>query len=253
MATKDDRVPVLKTHKMYIGGKFPRTESGRYYKLHNPEGALVANLCLASRKDVREAVVAARSAWGGWAARPAFNRGQIIYRLAEMIEARKATFADELQQMGVSAKDANEEVAATIDRVIHYAGWCDKYQQVFSTVNPVASSHFNFSLPEPMGVVAVVAPESSGLLGLVSHILPVIAGGNTVIALASNSLPLSAISLAEAIHTSDVPGGVINLLTGDAAELLPHLAGHMDINGVVYARDDHEQVALLQAEAAGNV
>src|SRR5215212_7188928 len=179
------RLEVLKTYKIYIGGQFPRTESGRYYIATNSKGEQLANVCLSSRKDVRDAVVAARSAFKGWSARAAFNRGQILYRIAEMLEGRKTQFIEELVQQDVSKSQAQKEVNLSIDRLIWYAGWCDKYQQIFGTVNPVASSHFNFSVPEPTGVVAAIAPQDSSLLGLVSVIAPIIAGGNTCIVLAS--------------------------------------------------------------------
>src|SRR5215467_11629271 len=177
------RLEVLKTYKIYIGGQFPRTESGRYYVATNSKGEQLANVCLSSRKDFRDAVVAARNAFKGWSARAAFNRGQILYRIAEMLEGRKAQFIEELTKQDVSKAQAQKEVTVCIDRLIYYAGWCDKYQQIFGTVNPVASSHFNFSVPEPTGVVAAVAPQENSLIGLVSLIAPVIAGGNTIIIL----------------------------------------------------------------------
>jgi hypothetical protein len=208
------RIEVLKTYKIYIGGQFPRTESGRYYALTNRKNEPVANVSLSSRKDFRNAVVAARNAAGGWSSRAAFNRGQILYRIAEMLEGRKDQFIGELITQGATPRSAAEEVTRSIDRLVYYSGWCDKYQQLFGTVNPVASSHFNFSVPEPTGVVAVIAPEESALLGLVSVIAPVIAGGNTCVVLASNSLPLSSITFAEVLATSDLPGGVVNILTG---------------------------------------
>src|SRR5689334_16116297 len=200
------RLEVLKTYKIYIGGQFPRTESGRYYVATNSKGEQLANVSLSSRKDVRDAVVAARGAFKGWSGRAAFNRGQILYRIAEMLEGRKAQFIEELTKQDVSKTQAQKEVNTAIDRLIWYAGWCDKYQQIFGTVNPVASSHFNFSVPEPMGVVAVIAPQDTSLLGLVSTIAPVMAGGNTCVVLASETRPLCAVSFAEVINSSDVPG-----------------------------------------------
>jgi acyl-CoA reductase-like NAD-dependent aldehyde dehydrogenase len=247
------RLGVLKTYKLYIGGKFPRTESGRYYKLASPSGEVLANLCQASRKDFREAVVAARAAQAKWASATAYLRGQVLYRVAEMLEGRSAQFASELVQTGAEPDAARAQVACAIDRMVYYAGWCDKYQQVFSSVNPVASSHFNFSVPEPTGVVSIIAPEASGLGGLVSVIAPVIAGGNACVALASNSQALSAITLAEVLHTSDLPGGVVNLLTGDRAELLEHFASHMDVNAIVYCGDDAAEVEQLRTHATGNL
>src|ERR1700750_1070790 len=175
------RLEVLKTYKIYIGGKFPRTESGRYYIATNSQGEKLANICLSSRKDFREAVVAARNAFGDWGSRAAFNRGQILYRIAEMLEGRKAQFIEELAKQDASKAQAQKEVTLSIDRLIYYAGWCDKYQQIFSAVNPVASSHFNFSVPEPTGVAAAIAPQENSLIGLVSVIAPIIAGGNTCI------------------------------------------------------------------------
>src|SRR5437763_4270284 len=183
------RLEVMKTYKIYIGGQFPRTESGRYYVAGNSKGEQLANVCLSSRKDFRDAVVAARTAFKGWSARAAFNRGQIIYRIAEMLEGRKAQFVEELTRQDVSKTQAQKEVALSIDRLIYYAGWCDKYQALFGTVNPVASSHFNFSVPEPTGVVAVIAPQDNSLIGLVSTISPVIAGGNPCVILASETKP----------------------------------------------------------------
>jgi len=247
------RVEVLKTYKIYIGGQFPRTESGRYYVTTNSKGEQLANVCLSSRKDVRDAVVAARSAFKGWSARAAFNRGQILYRIAEMLEGRKTQFIEELVQQDVSKSQAQKEVNLSIDRLIWYAGWCDKYQQIFGTVNPVASSHFNFSVPEPTGVVAAIAPQDSSLLGLVSVIAPIIAGGNTCIVLASESKPLCSITFAEVINSSDVPGGVVNILTGKVSELAPQFAAHMDVNAVVYCGNDNAIQKDLQTKGASNV
>jgi acyl-CoA reductase-like NAD-dependent aldehyde dehydrogenase len=247
------RVEVLKTYKIYIGGQFPRTESGRYYIATNASGAQLANVCLSSRKDFRDAVVAARSAFKGWSARAAFNRGQILYRIAEMLEGRKTQFIEELMDQDVSKAQAQKEVNLSIDRLIWYAGWCDKYQQIFGTVNPVASSHFNFSVPEPTGVVAAVAPQDSSLLGLVSVIAPVIAGGNTCIVLASETKPLCSITFAEVINSSDVPAGVVNILTGKVSELAPQFASHMDVNAIVYCGEDGNIQKELQQKGAANV
>ena len=236
-----ERVKVLKTYKLYIGGKFPRTESGRYYKLDDAKGSTIANICLSSRKDFRNAVVEARKAFQGWSARTHFNRSQVIYRMAEMVEGRKAQFVEELIQLGLSKSKAEQEVDQSIDRIVYYAGWCDKYQQLFSTVNPVASSHFNFSVLEPMGVIAAFAPEDSPLLGLLSVILPAIVGGNAVIVLAAEQYPTVAITLAEVLATSDLPGGVINILTGQRNELFEHMSTHMDVNAFVYTGEDAAQ------------
>jgi len=247
------RLEVLKTYKIYIGGQFPRTESGRYYVATNNRGEQLANVCLSSRKDFRDAVVAARNAFKGWSARAAFNRGQILYRIAEMLEGRKAQFIEELIKQDSSKAQAQKEVSVCIDRLIHYAGWCDKYQQIFGTVNPVASSHFNFSVPEPTGVVAGVAAQENSLVGLISTIAPIISGGNTCVILASETKPLCAVSFAEVLNSSDVPGGVVNILTGKPSELFSQFASHMDVNAVVYCGDDALIQKEIQQMAAGNV
>ena len=227
------RLEVLKTYKIFIGGQFPRTESGRYYTPLDSKGKALANICLSSRKDVRNAVVAARKAFGPWSERSAFNRGQILYRIAEMLEGRQAQFVDELMRQGSSKVAATNEVNLSIDRIVYYAGWCDKYNQVLSSVNPVSSSHFNFSSLEPMGVVGIVAEQSTSLIGLVSLILPAICGGNSTVVLASEKLPLCAVTFGEVIHSSDVPAGVINILTGSTDEMAPILASHMDVNALI--------------------
>lgn len=247
------RLEVLKTYKIYIGGQFPRTESGRYYTPKNKAGQALANVCLSSRKDFREAVVSARNAFGGWSAKAAFNRGQILYRIAEMLEGRKAQFIDELVKQDSTAKQAEEEVNTCIDRLIYFAGWCDKFQQVFGAVNPVASSHFNFSVPEPTGVIAIIAPQQTSLLGLVSVIAPVIAGGNTCIVLASETKPLCAVTFTEVLNSSDVSGGVVNILTGKLDELVKYFADHMDVNAIIYCESDIETKKMIQEKAALNV
>jgi acyl-CoA reductase-like NAD-dependent aldehyde dehydrogenase len=247
------RVAVAKTYKLYIDGKFPRSESGRYYEVAGPDTRLLANVCRASRKDFRDAVVAARNACGAWSRASAYLRGQILYRAAEMLEGRAAQFAAELELQGVGKRRAADEVATSIDRLVYYAGWADKYQQVFSTVNPVSTSHFNFSVLEPTGVVAIVAPEASGLLGLVSNVAPAVAGGNTCIALASQSQPLSAISFAEVLHASDFPAGVVNILTGLKDELVEPFASHMDVNAVVYGDTNARAAHKIQELAADNI
>jgi len=246
------RIEVLKTYKIYIGGKFPRTESGRYYQ---PEanGKPLGNICQSSRKDFKNAVVVARKAQGAWGARSAYNKSQILYRIAEVLEGRKSQFIEELVIQGSSKIDAVKEVEVSIDRLIYYAGWCDKYTQVYSAVNPVASSHFNFSVPEPTGVVAVFAPEDTGLIGLVSQIAPIIAGGNTCIVLASESKPLCAVTFSEVLATSDVPGGVINILTGNRKELLSHFSTHKDVNAVLYCGNDQKELKTLQEDAIVNL
>jgi acyl-CoA reductase-like NAD-dependent aldehyde dehydrogenase len=229
-----EHLEILKTYKIYIGGNFPRTESGRYYKVFDGEGDLLANACLCSRKDVRDAVKTARGAFSGWKSRSAYNKGQILYRIAEMLEGRRAQFEAELSRIGFTAAEAEADVNAAIDRLIYYAGWTDKYQQVFGSVNPVASAHFNFSILNPQGVITGFAPEESPLLGLVSVIAPVIAGGNTCVVLASEKYPLPAITFAEVLNSSDVPGGVVNILTGKREELAEHFSSHMDVNAMFY-------------------
>lgn len=233
-----DRVEVLKTYKTYVGGKFPRSESERTYKVQDSNGKHIANACRCTRKDVRNAVVAARSAFNGWSGRSAYNRGQVVYRIAEMLEGRKDQFVKELELLGSKKKSAQKEVECSIDRLIYYAGWTDKISQVFGTVNPVASSHFNFSIPEPTGIVGILAPDESPLLSAVSLIAPVIAGGNTCVLLASNGNPLPAVSLGEVLHSSDVPGGVVNILTGLKDEMVQHLTTHMDVNAVLSTEQD---------------
>ncbi|MBC7935657.1 MAG: aldehyde dehydrogenase family protein [Rhizobacter sp.] len=247
------RLEILKTYKIYIGGKFPRTESGRFYTAKNSNGEALANVCLSSRKDFRDAEVAARAAFGDWSSRAAFNRGQILYRIAEMLEGRKAQFMDEVIKQGSSKAAAEAEVALSVDRLIYYAGWCDKFQQLFSAVNPVASSHFNFSVPEPTGVVSIIAPQSTSLIGLVSVIAPVIAGGNTCVVLGSFEKPLCAVTFAEVLNSSDVPGGVVNILTGDPSELAVYFADHMDVNAMVYCEKNAGTQKLIKEKSALNM
>lgn len=247
------RLEVLKTYKIYIGGQFPRTESGRYYIPVNKEGKKLANVCLSSRKDFRNAVVAARAAFGGWSGRAAFNRSQILYRMAEMLEGRRVQFIDELMQQDASGTEAGKEVDLAIDRLIYYAGWCDKFQQLFSAVNPVASSHFNFSVPEPTGVVSIIAPQQDSLLGLISVIAPVIAGGNTCVVLASESKPLCAVTFAEVLNSSDLPGGVVNILTGKPSELASWFVDHMDVNATIYCEKDSDMQKMIREKSALNL
>lgn len=247
------RLEVLKTYKIYIGGKFPRTESGRYYIATNNHSEKLANMCLSTRKDFRDAVVAARTAFGDWGTRHAVNRGQILYRVAEMLEGRKMQFIDELMKQDSTRVQSENEVNLAIDRLIYYAGWCDKFQQVFSSVNPVACSHFNFSVPEPTGVVSIIAPQNSSLIGLVSVVAPVIAGGNSCVALASYTKPLCAVTFSEVLNSSDVPGGVVNILTGKTEELLSYFADHMDVNGIIYCEKNEEAKKTIQEKAAMNV
>ncbi|MDR0801421.1 aldehyde dehydrogenase family protein [Fluviicola sp.] len=248
-----ERLEILKTYKIFIGGQFPRTESGRYYTPLDKKGQPLANMCLSSRKDFRNAVVAARKAFGSWSERAAFNRGQILYRIAEMLEGRKAQFVEELVKQGSTKAKAKQEVELSTDRCVYYAGWCDKYQQIFSSVNPVASSHFNFSALEPMGVVGIIAPQTNGLIGLVSTILPAIAGGNTCVVLASENSPLCAITFAEVLATSDLPGGVVNILTGTEKELVDQFHSHMDVNAVVYSGGNAEHAKVIETGADCNV
>ena len=228
------RLAIPKTYKLYIGGKFPRSESGRVYEILAKKGDFLANAAKASRKDAREAVVAARSAVGGWAGATAYNRGQVLYRIAELLEGRRAQFVDEIVQTeGVSVAAASAQVDEAIDRWVWYAGWADKYVQVAGNANPVSGPFFNISVPEPTGIVAIVAPQTGGsLLGLVSALAPALVAGNTVVVIASETMPLSAISLGEVLATSDVPGGVVNILTGSPAEIAPWLAGHADVNAL---------------------
>ena len=228
------RLAVPKTYKLYIGGKFPRSESGRTYEVLSKKGAFLANAALASRKDARDAVVAARAAFGGWSSATAYNRGQVLYRIAELLEGRRDQFVDELVSAeGLSRTAAVKQVDTAIDAWVWYAGWADKYVQVAGNGNAVSGPYFNLSTPEPTGVVAIVAPQSGGsLLGLVSVVAPAIVSGNTVVVVAQQSAPLSAISLSEVLATSDVPGGVVNILTGSAAEITPWLASHADVNAL---------------------
>ncbi len=228
-----DRVDVRKTYKLYIGGAFPRSESGRSYVVTDGRGRFVANAAQASRKDARDAVVAARKAQPGWAARTAYNRGQVLYRVAEVLEGRRGQFVDEVSRgEGLSARRAETVVDAAVDRWVWYAGWTDKLAQVLGNANPVAGPYFNLSTPEPTGVVAAVAPPESSLLGLVSVLAPAVATGCTTVVLAAESTPLPAITLAEVLATSDLPGGVVNLLTGRVAEVMPWLASHRDVDAV---------------------
>jgi acyl-CoA reductase-like NAD-dependent aldehyde dehydrogenase len=246
------RLTVRKTYKLYIAGAFPRSESGRTYVVNDPKGEFVANAAKASRKDVRDAVAAARKAQPGWADRTAYNRGQILYRVAEMLEGRHDQFTGELRRSGLTKADAAAHVDAAIDRWVWYAGWADKIAAVTGAANPVSGPFFNFSTPEPTGVVTVVAPDDP-LLGLVSVLAPVIVSGNAAVVLASESAPLPAITLAEVLATSDLPGGVVNILTGHRSELAPWMASHMDVNAIDLTGVPHDQAADLEQAAAGNL
>jgi len=248
------RLAVRKTYKLYIGGAFPRSESGRSYVVTDQKGEFLANAAMASRKDARDAVVAARKAFAGWSAATAYNRGQVLYRVAELLEGRQAQFAAEVRSAeGLGARQAEAVVDVAIDRWVWYAGWADKIAQVRGTANPVAGPYFSFSVPEPAGVVAVIAPETSSLLGFVSVVAPAVVTGNTVVALASERCPLPAVSLTEVLATSDVPGGVINVLTGRTAEVAPWLASHMDVNAIDLTGAPAEMAGDLAVAAAENL
>jgi len=248
------RVAVRKTYKLFVGGKFPRSESGRSYVVTNSKGGFLANAALASRKDARDAVLAARKAVPGWSGATAYNRGQVLYRIAEMLEGRRDQFVAEVAAgEGLSAARAGVSVDAAIDRWVWYAGWSDKIAQVHGSSNPVAGPFFNFSVPEPTGVVAVIAPQRSSLLGLVSVVAPAVVTGNAAVILASEQRPLPAITLAEVLATSDLPGGVINLLTGRAAEVAPWLASHMDVNAIDLTGVPADLAAELERQAAENL
>ncbi len=250
-----ERLDVRKTYKLYIGGRFPRTESGRSYLVSEARGGRPwANACRASRKDVRDAVVAARAALPGWSSLTAYHRGQILYRIAELLEGRRDQFADEVARAeGIAHRAAAEAVAKAVDRWVWYAGWADKLAQVFGAANPVAGPYFNFSIPEPTGVVGLVAPADSSLLGLVSRLAPVVVSGNTAVVLASQARPLPAVTLAEVLATSDLPGGVVNILTGFVAELVGPLAGHMDVDALDLAGLDLALYRDAELAAADNV
>lgn len=248
-----DRLDVRKTYKLFIGGQFPRSESGRSFPALDGDGAVVARVSKASRKDLRDAVRAARGAFEGWAGRTGYNRGQILYRMAEMLEDRRDSFSEQIAIGGATKRQAEREVHASVDRIVWYAGWCDKYAQVVGNLNPVSGPFFNISVPEPTGVVGIIAPEEPSLLGLVSRLLPVLVSGNTTVLVASESRPLPAVTLAEALVTSDLPGGVVNILTGSGAELVPWLAGHMDVNAIDMTGAAEELMADTERAAADNV
>ena len=247
------RLPVAKTYKLFIDGAFPRSESGRTFPVHGPDGTLLANAARASRKDLRDAVRIARAAQEGWAARTAYNRGQVLYRVAEMLEGRRAELATLLSDTGLATEAAEEEVEASIDRWVWYAGWSDKVHHVLGTVNPVAGPYFNFTVPEPTGVVGLVASGRPALLGLVSRLVPAIVGGNAVVVVTGGDASLVAVTLGEVLATSDVPAGVVNILTGERAELLPWLISHLDVNAVDLTGADDDLEAEVVAGAAANV
>ncbi|MFA9433012.1 aldehyde dehydrogenase family protein [Egicoccus sp. AB-alg2] len=248
------RLDVRKTYKLYVGGAFPRSESGRSYEVTDAKGAFLANAARASRKDVRDAVVAARKAQAGWAAATAYNRGQVLYRVAEILEGRRDQFAEEVARAeDLTGKKALAQVDAAIDRWVWYAGWSDKFQAVHGTANPVAGPYFDLSVPEPTGVVGAIAPQASSLLGLVSVVAPIVVSGNTVVVVASEQRPLPAVTLGEVLATSDVPGGVINVLTGHTDELAPVLASHLDVNALDLSGMAGRDTRELQVAAAENV
>ena len=251
----NDRIEVRKTHKLFVGGAFPRSESGRTFEATNSQGEFLANVAKASRKDARDAVLAARTGFNSWSKATAYNRGQVLYRIAEVMEGRKDQFINDIQDAeAVSAKKATNQTDQAIDRVLWYAGWADKYAQVLGNTNPVSGPFFNFSIPEPTGVVAAVAPADSSLLGLISVIAPIITSGNSVIVIASMASPIPAITLSECLATSDVIAGNINILTGDPAEIMPSLASHGDVNALdLTGITDPELQKALQIEAAGTV
>jgi acyl-CoA reductase-like NAD-dependent aldehyde dehydrogenase len=250
------RIDVRKTYKLYVGGEFPRSESGHSFPVHDVRGRFVANAALASRKDARDAVTAARKAFPGWSGRTAYNRGQVVYRIAELMEDRRPQFVEALRQSeGSTAAAAGKALDASIDRLVWYAGWADKLTQVVGNANPVAGPFFNLSTPEPTGVVAVLAPQESSLLGLVSVVAPVVVSGNTVVVAASADRPLPAITFSEVLATSDVPAGVVNVLTGSLDRTAPTLASHMDVNAIDLTglAGDPEQATALETEAAENL
>jgi acyl-CoA reductase-like NAD-dependent aldehyde dehydrogenase len=252
----DQRIEVRKTYKLYIGGAFPRSESGRSYVVSDSKGRFLANASSASRKDARDAVQAARKAFGGWSTRTPYNRGQVLYRVAEVLEGRRAQFVEDVQRSeGIGKRQADTQVDLTVDRLVWYAGWADKIAQVVGGTNPVAAPYFNFSVPEPTGVVAVLAPQGSSLLGLVSVLAPVVVTGNTCVLAASAERPVPAVTLAEVLATSDVPGGVVNILTGSLADTAPWLASHMDVNAIdlTGAAGDRGHATALEQAAAENL
>jgi len=249
-----ERIEVLKTFKIFINGKFPRTESGRFYVPTNPNGERLGNICLSSRKDVRNAVVAARNAQASWAGKSAYNNSQILYRIAENLESRKAEFVNLVaKEEAISQAEAKTTVESCIDRFVYFAGWSDKFQQLFSSVNPVASSHFNFSMAEPTGVITSICGEGVLFKGLISAVAATICGGNTIVILANENAPLTAISFAEVLQHSDVPAGVVNILTGKGSELESHMASHMDVNALLLLGYSDKAATPLETLATENL
>ncbi|MEC7909609.1 MAG: aldehyde dehydrogenase family protein [Actinomycetota bacterium] len=247
------KIPIAKTYKLFINGAFPRSESGRTFSVSNPEGELIANVSHASRKDFREAVRAARAAQFPWASRTAYNRGQILYRVAEMLESRKTEFVDLLKSIGVNSRSATREIEDSIQRWVWYAGWSDKYSQILGSVNPVSGPYFNFTVPEPTGVVGIIAPTEPSMLGLISRLVPAIVSGNTVVVVSEGKSSLTSVTIGEVLATSDMPAGVVNILTGDQTDLLPWMVGHLDVNAVDISGISHETDMNLIEEAASNV
>ena len=247
------KIPIAKTYKLFIDGTFPRSESGRTFSVNDTEGELIANVSQASRKDFREAVRAARSAQLPWASRTAYNRGQILYRVAEMLESRKIEFVELLKSIGVNSRSATREVEDSIQRWVWYAGWSDKYSQVLGSVNPVSGPYFNFTVPEPTGVVGIIAPTEPSMLGLISRLAPAIVSGNTVVVVSEGHSSLTSVTIGEVLATSDVPAGVVNILTGDQTDLLPWMVGHLDVNAVDISGISQETDLTLIEEAASNV
>jgi acyl-CoA reductase-like NAD-dependent aldehyde dehydrogenase len=248
-----ERKNIQKTYKLYIDGKFPRTESGRYIKWESKDKSTIINICRGSRKDFRNAMVSARKAFLGWSSRTAYNRAQILYRIGEMLEGRREQFMAELILQGSNKKNAEIEINQSIDCLIYYAGWADKYQQIFSRVNPVSQPYFNFTTCEPTGVVSAIATNDSSLLGLISIISPIIAGGNSLVVLASEELPICSITFGEVLHTSDVPSGVVNILTGKRNELIEHFSTHMDVNAIIYDGNNKDEQKLIEINASLNL
>jgi len=247
------KIPIAKTYKLFIDGAFPRSESGRTFSVNDTEGELIANVSQASRKDFREAVRAARSAQLPWASRTAYNRGQILYRVAEMLESRKTEFVELLKSIGVNSRSATREIQDSIQRWVWYAGWSDKYSQILGSVNPVSGPYFNFTVPEPTGVVGIIAPTEPSMLGLISRLAPAIVSGNTVVVVSEGHSSLTSVTIGEVLATSDVPAGVVNILTGDQTDLLPWMVGHLDVNAVDISGISPETDLALLEEAASNV
>jgi len=247
------KIPIAKTYKLFIDGAFPRSESGRTFSVNDTEGELIANVSQASRKDFREAVRAARSAQLPWASRTAYNRGQILYRVAEMLESRKTEFVELLKSIGVNSRSATREIEDSIQRWVWYAGWSDKYSQILGSVNPVSGPYFNFTVPEPTGVVGIISPTEPSMLGLISRLAPAIVSGNTVVVVSEGQSSLTSVTIGEVLATSDVPAGVVNILTGDQTDLLPWMVGHLDVNAVDISGISPETDLALLEEVASNV